>query len=50
MEDADPAFQYRKRYEVTCDAEHVLDTIPDTFAFQYRKRYEVTCDWKRFLL
>ena len=36
-------FQYRKRYEVTCDitANGVL-VIDD--GFQYRKRYEVTCD------
>ena len=36
-------FQYRKRYEVTCDM------IPKSLVssgnlFQYRKRYEVTCD------
>ena len=36
-------FQYRKRYEVTCDLEwHSL--IGSDFRFQYRKRYEVTCD------
>ena len=36
-------FQYRKRYEVTCDGVQTpvwLCTPP----FQYRKRYEVTCD------
>ena len=40
------AFQYRKRYEVTCD--DILRNItnsPST-AFQYRKRYEVTCDYE----
>ena len=36
-------FQYRKRYEVTCDDVGMLDGIPET-EFQYRKRYEVTCD------
>ena len=36
-------FQYRKRYEVTCD---YTDLRGDTKKpeFQYRKRYEVTCD------
>ena len=37
-------FQYRKRYEVTCD---FLEDEPQTMKdveFQYRKRYEVTCD------
>ena len=38
-------FQYRKRYEVTCDVDAgFYGTI--TFEFQYRKRYEVTCDEK----
>ena len=36
-------FQYRKRYEVTCDL--VMNAMGETdIAFQYRKRYEVTCD------
>ena len=37
-------FQYRKRYEVTCDfcAGNFLNLF--LFPFQYRKRYEVTCD------
>ena len=37
-------FQYRKRYEVTCDV--FLHTVVSEFLrkFQYRKRYEVTCD------
>ena len=36
-------FQYRKRYEVTCDM--ILTLIKDLiYRFQYRKRYEVTCD------
>ena len=37
------AFQYRKRYEVTCDLQELLDTTKPS-EFQYRKRYEVTCD------
>ena len=40
----DLKFQYRKRYEITCDyLEYVLYT---SFikSFQYRKRYEITCD------
>ena len=38
-------FQYRKRYEVTCD-EYPRDMYEVCrFRFQYRKRYEVTCDW-----
>ena len=37
-------FQYRKRYEVTCD--EVDNTAVDPKGeFQYRKRYEVTCDF-----
>ena len=36
-------FQYRKRYEVTCDYK-VTSMSSIHFAFQYRKRYEVTCD------
>ena len=38
-------FQYRKRYEVTCDtlAYHIAHV--ESYGFQYRKRYEVTCDF-----
>ena len=36
-------FQYRKRYEVTCDFVKVDGKIV-CMRFQYRKRYEVTCD------
>ena len=36
-------FQYRKRYEVTCDAASVWKSRSMAL-FQYRKRYEVTCD------
>ena len=40
-------FQYRKRYEVTCDqVAPQKNGVPAEF--QYRKRYEVTCDLKRF--
>ena len=38
-------FQYRKRYEVTCD----IASGGVKFSageFQYRKRYEVTCDFR----
>ena len=36
-------FQYRKRYEITCDS--VLSTfLVLSMMFQYRKRYEITCD------
>ena len=36
-------FQYRKRYEITCDAVGApLETY--VVLFQYRKRYEITCD------
>ena len=37
------SFQYRKRYEVTCDSDKSCLRISG-FSFQYRKRYEVTCD------
>ena len=37
-------FQYRKRYEVTCDSEEVFTNGFVDDQFQYRKRYEVTCD------
>ena len=36
-------FQYRKRYEVTCD-DYVQTMEEEEGKFQYRKRYEVTCD------
>ena len=36
-------FQYRKRYEVTCDVFKNVETA-EAVQFQYRKRYEVTCD------
>ena len=39
-----PWFQYRKRYEVTCDEIEKIAEDPSTIKFQYRKRYEVTCD------
>ena len=39
-------FQYRKRYEVTCDlsSSTKLSWSIASMGFQYRKRYEVTCD------
>ena len=37
-------FQYRKRYEVTCDIEELAGKELELL-FQYRKRYEVTCDY-----
>ena len=37
------SFQYRKRYEVTCDMSELAIRVAET-TFQYRKRYEVTCD------
>ena len=40
-------FQYRKRYEVTCDQNSLKKKRLDMLRFQYRKRYEVTCDCKR---
>ena len=36
-------FQYRKRYEITCDFRMIKREM-DEFKFQYRKRYEITCD------
>ena len=39
-------FQYRKRYEVTCDV-NPWASEPLTPTFQYRKRYEVTCDMEK---
>ena len=41
------SFQYRKRYEVTCDAAVELFCFGNGFEFQYRKRYEVTCDFEK---
>ena len=38
------AFQYRKRYEVTCDETTSTSKEENEMLFQYRKRYEVTCD------
>ena len=37
-------FQYRKRYEVTCDIRGGQHERRSFKRFQYRKRYEVTCD------
>ena len=42
-------FQYRKRYEVTCDTISSL-SFSLIASFQYRKRYEVTCDLRRFVI
>ena len=39
-------FQYRKRYEVTCDIA-TFEIAEAIVQFQYRKRYEVTCDEKK---
>ena len=39
-------FQYRKRYEVTCDPSSSARRRAARRRFQYRKRYEVTCDEK----
>ena len=36
-------FQYRKRYEITCDAAPAVAPVA-AMPFQYRKRYEITCD------
>ena len=36
-------FQYRKRYEITCDKKALHGEIVH-YKFQYRKRYEITCD------
>ena len=38
-------FQYRKRYEVTCDNRLITNMLCPFIKFQYRKRYEVTCDY-----
>ena len=38
-------FQYRKRYEITCDIEKTNFSGANV-TFQYRKRYEITCDTK----
>ena len=37
-------FQYRKRYEITCDTRINPTDEQDNYKFQYRKRYEITCD------
>ena len=37
-------FQYRKRYEITCDKKIISILTVAVVAFQYRKRYEITCD------
>ena len=43
-------FQYRKRYEVTCDL-YFDDRVSFSLTmFQYRKRYEVTCDRSNFYI
>ena len=39
------SFQYRKRYEITCDTLRAPRRAP-AVTFQYRKRYEITCDLK----
>ena len=36
-------FQYRKRYEITCDLAVMIQQSIER-KFQYRKRYEITCD------
>ena len=36
-------FQYRKRYEITCDTTSLHWQL-SWRKFQYRKRYEITCD------
>ena len=36
-------FQYRKRYEITCDVASQNISMR-LVSFQYRKRYEITCD------
>ena len=37
-------FQYRKRYEITCDFIEFNVSRHISTEFQYRKRYEITCD------
>ena len=37
-------FQYRKRYEITCDQTTKDLSGLSLRGFQYRKRYEITCD------
>ena len=37
-------FQYRKRYEITCDFRSSAPSHGGPLWFQYRKRYEITCD------
>ena len=43
-------FQYRKRYEVTCDIMIICRDHLEFVLFQYRKRYEVTCDQEVYFL
>ena len=43
-------FQYRKRYEVTCDRPCMATISGLNPWFQYRKRYEVTCDRRWYAL
>ena len=38
-------FQYRKRYEITCDLVAYDWGKKNLPTFQYRKRYEITCDY-----
>ena len=45
----DSQFQYRKRYEVYCNAAIVQAKEAAYMAFQYRKRYEVYCNRKGIL-
>ena len=42
--DRDERFQYRKRYEITCDDHDQNAVNREREWFQYRKRYEITCD------
>ena len=39
-------FQYRKRYEITCDYGKCNYEEQLERGFQYRKRYEITCDYE----
>ena len=43
-------FQYRKRYEITCDTRINTTDEQDNYMFQYRKRYEITCDLALYTL
>ena len=44
LEDEPQTFQYRKRYEITCDSSSYDSPSYGNLPFQYRKRYEITCD------